>query len=162
MDLSGLYLATFGVKIRKSSEDAITPFYATEGAIAFDIFPLIDRNSKHQTFSILPNTTKLIRTGLHFEVPKGYGLFIYSRSGQGFKNHVTLVNGTGLIDSDYRGEVMVELRNDHPDKVYTYNRDTAIAQGVILEVPRIKFNVVESLTTTKRGEKGFGSTDKEK
>ena len=156
-----LYLSASGINIKKSNKEAVTPFYATDGATAFDIFPLIERDSENQNFSILPNTTKLIRTGLHFEIPKNYGLFIYSRSGQGFKNHVTLVNGTGLIDSDYRGEVMVELRNDHPDKVYTYNRDTAIAQGVILKIPKIKFNVVESLTTTARGENGFGSTDKE-
>ncbi len=149
------------VSIKKLHKDVKTPTYGTDGAMAFDIYPDLLGADPFKN-NILPNQTKNIPTGLFFEIPEGYGLFVYSRSGQGFNNHVTLINSTGLIDSDYRGQLMVMLRNDHPTDTYFYDETKAIAQGVILPIPRVNFNVVNKLSDTARGNKGFGSTDKGK
>jgi dUTP pyrophosphatase len=149
------------VKIIKLHKDVKTPLYGSDGAMAFDIYPDLLGLDAFKNL-ILPGQTKNIPTGLFFEVPEGYGLFVYSRSGQGFNNHVTLINSTGLIDSDYRGQLMVMLRNDHPSETYFYNENKAIAQGVIQAIPKVKFNVVTSLSETNRGNKGFGSTDESK
>lgn len=149
------------VSIKKLHTDVKTPTYGSDGAMAFDIYPDV-LGADPFTNLILPGQVKSIPTGLFFEIPEEYGLFVYSRSGQGFNNHVTLINSTGLIDSDYRGQLMVMLRNDHPTETYFYDANKAIAQGVIQKIPRVNFNVVNNLSDTKRGNKGFGSTDKNK
>lgn len=147
------------IKVKKLDERAKTPSYGTSGAMAFDIYPIVSSDNIFENH-IKPGLTKVLNTGLCMEVPKGYGLFLFSRSGQGFKNHVTLINGTGLIDSDYRGEIKVMLRNDHPSTCYFYNKDVAIAQGVVMPIPLVNFLEVDKLSSTDRGVNGFGSTDK--
>lgn len=134
------------VKIRKLHERAVIPTYATDGSGAFD----------------LTATTKqgqVYGTGLSVEVPKGHVLFVYSRSGMGFKEGIRLANCVGVIDSDYRGEIMVKLQSDHIVSTYPSPGDR-IAQGIILKVPHIEFEEVEELSETQRGANGFGSSGK--
>lgn len=143
------------VKIKKVHPDAVIPAYATTGAACFD-FTFIGK----PLYDYLGNAT--LRTGLSFEIPEGFVMMVYSRSGHGFKYGVSLVNGTGVIDSDYRGEVMVKLHADGVDGqafLDTINPGERIAQAMIIPVPQVQF-VEGELSETERGNGGFGSTGK--
>lgn len=144
------------LKICKTYSDAIVPKYATEGAACFDLHAITER-----PVEILgPNETLVVRTGLAFEVPDGHVLMVFSRSGHGFKHGVRLVNGTGIIDSDYRGEVLIGLHNDRPHESFDVRTGDRVAQAMVVPVPRLTFHVVEQLSITERGEGGFGSSGK--
>lgn len=138
------------IKIKKLNENAITPTYATEGAACFDI-------SASEYANIYAGEQQVIGTGLSFEIPEGFVMMVYSRSGHGFKHGVRLGNGTGVIDSDYRGELKVCLRNDGDSGIFVDVGDR-IAQAMIVPVPKVVFEGVEQLSETSRGEGGFGST----
>jgi dUTP pyrophosphatase len=138
------------IKIKLLNENAKVPTYATVGAACFDIYA-----ASSCTINALDRRD--ISTGLSFEIPEGKALMIYSRSGHGFKNGVRLVNSVGVIDSDYRGEVKVALRNDSC-KAFSVQIGDRIAQGMIIDVERNEFEVVEELSETDRGAGGFGST----
>ncbi len=142
--------------ICKLHPDAITPTYGTSGAACFDLYAILDNDV--QADAILPGCSFVVRTGLAFEVPPGYVLQIYSRSGHGFKHGVRLANCAGIVDADYRGEVLVCLHNDNPDDAFVINNGDRIAQAMLMPVPRVTFHVVEQLSITERGEGGFGST----
>jgi dUTP pyrophosphatase len=96
-------------------------------------------------------------TGFAVEVPQGYELQVRSRSGLA-KQGLFVTNSPGTIDSDYRGEICVLLSNLDPNRSYTVNRGDRIAQLVLCEVPRLSIQEVEELSSTERGEGGFGST----
>lgn len=146
------------VKIKKLYNDVATPEYATDGSACFDI-KCYSPNQLEQTFS----TTIELNTGLSVEVPEGHVLLLYSRSGQGFKKNIRLANCTGILDSDYRGEIKVKLTCDNRSLYpIVVNHGDAIAQGMIIPIPKIEFEVVKDLSDTERGSKGFGSTDKVK
>lgn len=139
------------VKIKSLDPSAKIPTYGTEGSAAFDFYPTheeISKNGKVITYS----------TGLAFEIPPGFAMFIYSRSGHGFKNQMRLSNCVGVIDSDYRGEVKVQMILDID--LFVPGLDKAIAQAVIMPVPRVGFMVADELSDTARGTNGFGSTSK--
>ena len=86
-------------------------------------------------------------------------MLVYSRSGHGFKHGVRLANSVGVIDSDYRGEVSIGLRNDSPLR-FDYKAGDRLAQAMILPVPMVELVEVEELSDTERGTGGFGSTGK--
>lgn len=143
------------LRIQKLDPQAITPEYATDGAACFDLHAL-DEGRPHPRD---PHAA-IFRTGLAFEVPLGWVMKVYSRSGQGFKDAIRLSNCVGIIDSDYRGEVQVALRFDGDDemrcpKVRVGDR---IAQAMLVQAPRVMFEVVDKLSATERGAGGFGST----
>jgi dUTP pyrophosphatase len=97
----------------------------------------------------------LVRFGVHFEIPEGYGGFVFPRSGlasNGFIVH------TGVIDSGYRGEVCATLENLSNGQWWQIKRGDRVAQIVIMAVPRVTFDVVHELSDTVRGDKGFGSS----
>lgn len=98
-----------------------------------------------------------VRTGLAFEVPMGYELEMRGRSGLGFTHDVHVFNGT--IDADYRGEVGAKLYNLGNEPI-TLPKGSRIAQGIIKKVENVSFSEVDELSTTERGDKGFGSTGK--
>jgi dUTP pyrophosphatase len=98
-----------------------------------------------------------LKTGLAFEIPEGYVMKVYSRSGHGFKNGIRLANGTGIIDSDYRGEVMVKMHNDG-DTAVLITAGERIAQAMIEPIQQVSFEVVDELSDTARGSGGLGST----
>lgn len=142
------------IKIRKINPNAKTPTYGSEGAACFDFYACIDK-----PVTIDPKGNVNIPTGLQFEVPEGYVLMLYSRSGHGFKNGIRFVNSVGIIDSDYRGEVRIGLFNDGITP-YIVKPQERIAQGMIIPVSQVKFVEVETLSNTDRGTGGFGSTGK--
>lgn len=146
------------VKIMKAHPEALIPKYATQGAACFDLHALLELPDEHAV--VKPGCEVVIRTGIKVEVPEGYVMEIYSRSGHGFKAGTRLVNCVGIIDSDYRGEIMVGLRNDRQfasEPLIVTNGDR-IAQAKIVPVQQVSFIEVDELSETERGENGFGST----
>lgn len=142
---------------RKNSETKL-PTYATDGSACFDIYP--DMKEGDYLWLTEEGDTATLTTGLFFEIPEGKALMIYSRSGQGFNHNTRLSNSVGVLDSDYRGELKVKLRMDRNDRALRISADTAIAQGMIIDVPKVEFITVKELSETERGTGGFGSTDK--
>lgn len=140
------------VKIKKLSKYAKMPTYGTSGSVCFDLYAIED-------VTLRPNKVYGLRTGLVFEVPDGYVMRIYSRSGLAFKHGVVLVNGVGIIDSDYRGEVKIGLLN-LGEKNIVIKRGDRVAQAEIEKTIRTSFEFVEKISNTVRGANGFGSTGK--
>ena len=138
------------MKVKLLHPKAQVPEYATEGAIAFDIRTV-------EAGDVMPLSATTFSTGIAVEVPEGYGLFVFSRSGHGFKNSLRLANGTGLIDKDYRGEIKVRIHNDGRIP-FSFEPGDRIAQGLLLPISRVSFTQVEELSATERGAGGFGST----
>ena len=147
------------IKIKKLHPDAIVPTYGTDGAAAFDLYACVVGDDRDRAY-IAHGESVEVDTGLAFEVPDGYAMFIYSRSGHGFVDDVRLANCVGVIDSDYRGPVQVKLTADAGSGGFGVCVGDRIAQAVILPVPRVEFEVVDTLAPTARGTGGFGSTGK--
>lgn len=129
------------------------PKYATSGSAGADLTACIA-----EPILITAGKTEKIPTGIALAVPEGYAAFIYARSGLASKFGIAPANCVGVVDSDYRGEVLVALSN-HSDKDYTVEPFERIAQLVIAPVAQAEFTV-EELSSTDRGEGGFGSTGK--
>lgn len=142
------------LKYKKLDPRACEPKYATSGSACLDVTAVLD-----STILVHPGSSVNIRTGLAFEVPKGYVLMLYSRSGHGFKQGLRFVNGTGIIDSDYRGEVMVGLYNDSVSS-QEIKAGERIAQFMLIPVTKLNLVEAQSLEETDRGQNGFGSTGK--
>ena len=142
------------VKI-KLTRGMTAPEYATEGSAAVDLRAAIDEGS---SVVIAPGARALIPTGIHIapETKNVVGV-IAGRSGLGVKKGVSLANGIGVIDSDYRGEIHVCLIN-HGDEPFTVERGDRIAQLMFMPVSIASFTVCDELDRTERGEGGFGST----
>lgn len=137
------------IKVKKVNKDATLPTYATPGSACFDLYST--------NYGLVPrNGSYVFNTGLAFEIPKGFGMFIFSRSGDGFKHGVRLANCVGVIDADYRGEVKVKLRADEEIKIVT--KGERMAQACVLPIPFVMFEEVEELEDSERGEGGFGSS----
>ncbi|MDV7391321.1 dUTP diphosphatase [Arthrospira platensis SPKY1] len=140
------------LRIQLIDPAATMPTYATDGAACFDLYAAASAR-------VYGRSNAAIRTGLSFEVPWGYALMIYSRSGHGFKHGIRLANATGVVDSDYRGEVLVCLHNDSLED-YIVAPGDRIAQAMLIQAPMVRFEVAEQLSITDRGAGGFGSTGK--
>lgn len=149
------------LKVKKLHPDAIIPEYQTEGAACFDLHAIdIDWTLPRELGVVVDGLrTPVFRTGLSFEIPPGWVMLIYSRSGHGFKNNTRLSNCVGVIDSDYRGEVKVKLISDAAGQLRVYPGDR-IAQAMLIPAPQCEIEVVSELSETERGEGGFGSTGK--
>jgi len=149
-------------QVKKLSPDAKLPEYATDGSGCFDIFAY---NGKYETTRLFVQDTVKLNTGLAFEVPEGHVMLVFSRSGHGFKQNVRLSNCVAVIDSDYRGELMISLTKDMISQDKNIAMDivlgTAIAQGMIIPIQQVQFLEVNELSDTTRGIGGFGSTDKQ-
>ena len=140
------------LKVKRLYSDAVIPEYQSPGAACFDLHSL-------DAFDIEPHTQGIVRTGLSFEVPVGHVMLVYSRSGHGFKDRVSLSNCVGVIDSDYRGEVKVALRNDG-HYWFSGAAGDRIAQAMLVAIPRVELHEIGELSMTERGSNGFGSTGK--
>lgn len=140
------------VRIKKLNPGATVPTYGSLYSAGADLYACEDF-----PVSINPGETKLIHTGLSFEIPENFGGFIYARSSLGTKRGLAPANKVGVIDSDYRGEVMVALYNQS-SSVQTVEPGERVAQLVI--APFLKADFIESdeLSDTVRGAGGFGST----
>ena len=140
------------VKIKKLNENAVIPTYGSPYAAGADLYACIDTDTV-----ILPGETKLIKTGLAIELPVGYAAFIYARSGLASKRGLAPANKVGVVDCDYRGEIMVALHN-HSLTEQSIAPGERIAQMVIAPYITAEFEEVDTLSDTVRGEGGFGST----
>ena len=140
------------VKIKKLNDDAIVPTYGSEQAAGADLYSTID-------IEIMPGEMQMIPTGIAFQIPDGYGMFVYARSSLASKEGLAPANKVGVIDADYRGEVFVPLFN-HSKEKRLITKGERIAQMVIAPFIKADFNCVDELDSTKRGIGGFGSTGK--
>lgn len=140
------------VNIKKLNKNAIIPTYGTEFAAGADLYACMK-----EPVTIVSGATEFIKTGIAIEVPVGYAGLIYARSGLACKKGLAPANKVGVIDADYRGEIMVALHN-HSDEAVTVESGDRIAQMVIAPFLTAAFNEVEELEDTLRGEGGFGST----
>ena len=176
------------IKVMKTASWAVLPAYATDGSGCFDLSGAVKDytpSGRLEADAEDPRTLMangvVFDTGLKFEIPKGYAMLLYSRSGHGFKHDIRLVNSVGVIDSDYRGNVMVKLRADSlegklqlgtmvegalghalsqydPNAVMEAPTLHRIAQAMIVPIPEVTFEEATELSDTERGEGGFGST----
>lgn len=142
----------YKVNVKKLNENAVLPKYGSAFAAGADLY-----GANEDTITINPNETVMIGTGIAMEIPEGYAGLVYARSGLASKRGLAPANKVGVVDSDYRGEIIVALHN-HSDKVQTVEAHERIAQLVIAPVMQVEFNETESLDDTERGEGGFGST----
>ncbi len=140
------------INIKKLNDKAILPTYGTEYSAGADLYSCLD-----ETVAIPPGETVFVPTGIAVEIPVGYAGFIYARSGLSCKKGLAPANKVGVIDSDYRGQIMVALHNHSNEKVDVSSGER-IAQMVIAPYLRVDFTEVEELSDTVRGEGGFGST----
>lgn len=140
------------VNIRLLNDNAKVPKKGTEYSAGYDLYSVSDTEIKS-------GETKLVSTGIAAEIPNGYFGGVFARSGLAVKEGLRPANCVAVIDSDYRGEIKVPLYNDSKeDRVITEGE--RIAQLIIIPFLSVQFNEVETLSETKRGEGGFGSTGK--
>ncbi len=140
------------VKIKKLDDRAVIPSYGSEYAAGFDLYAVLDED-----VTIKSGETYLVHTGLAMEIPIGFAGMIFARSGLATKKGLAPANKVGVIDSDYRGEVMVALHNHSlEDRIISHGE--RIAQMVIMPFYKAEFLEVDELDDTDRGSGGFGST----
>ncbi len=142
----------FNVNIKKLNDNAVIPTYGTEYAAGADLYACME-----EAVTINPGETYFVKTGIAMEIPEGYAGLVYARSGLACKKGLAPANKVGVIDSDYRGEIMVALHN-HSNVPVSVESGERIAQLVITPYITAVFNQVEELEDTERGEGGFGST----
>ncbi len=142
------------VKFKKLHPDAISPKYYSKGAVAFDMHPLIVEGD---VIRVPPHSQRIIPTGIAFSVPDGFELRISPRSGQSAREQISIRNSPGILDSDYRGELMVIFVNNK-DTAHIITKDQRVCQVKLSKAYKAIFKEVEELDETERGEGRFGST----
>ena len=140
------------VRFKKLSENAVVPSYGTAYSAGADLY-----SAMQEDVIIAPETTKFIKTGIAIEIPEGLVGLIYARSGMACKKGLAPANKVGVIDSDYRGEIIVALYN-HSDSSVTVASGDRIAQLVLTPYIKADFEEADELDDTVRGDGGFGST----
>ncbi|MBQ4509158.1 MAG: dUTP diphosphatase [Clostridia bacterium] len=140
------------VKIKKLNENAKMPTYGSPYSAGADLYACIESD-----ITIEPNQTVLVKTGLAMELDCGYVALIYARSGLATKRGLAPANKVGVVDCDYRGEIMVALHN-HSTEPQTVSKHERIAQMVITPYITAEFEEADTLSDTVRGDGGFGST----
>lgn len=140
------------VKVKILKPGAKMPVYGTEFSAGADLCACLE-----QPVTLEPGETRLISIGISMEIPVGYAGFVFARSGLATKRHLAPANKVGVIDSDYRGEFFVPLRNHGPIP-QTIEPGERIAQMILMPYLAANFLEAESLSDTQRGEGGFGST----
>lgn len=140
------------VFVKRLCPDAVIPGKATIGSAGYDLHACLS-----EALQIEPGETRMIGSGFAIQLPTGYAAFIYARSGLGVKKGIVPANCVGVIDSDYRGEVMVGLRNQSSEAFVVHNGDR-IAQMVIAQVESPSLVECSELDSTLRADGGFGSS----
>lgn len=140
------------VKVKKLNDKAILPTYGSPYSAGADLYACMDEN-----VTIHPGETVMIKTGLAMEIPEGFAGLIYARSGLATKKGLAPANKVGVIDADYRGEIMVPLYNHSQSEVMVEHGER-IAQMVITPFLTAEYFLVDELDETERGVGGFGST----
>lgn len=144
----------FDVKIKKLLQDAIVPTYGSAFSAGADLYACLEF-----PLEIRPGETAFVHTGLCAELPEGYAGLVFARSGLASKKDLAPANKVGVIDSDYRGEIMVALHN-HGKEIRTIEHGERIAQLLIMPYVSANFVLCNELSDTERGTGGFGSTGK--
>lgn len=140
------------IKVLILKEGAVWPSYQTEGAAGADVSACLDN-----PINLRPGDITIVPTGIALEIPKGYEVQVRARSGLAAKHGIGLVNGVGTIDSDYRGELKVIMINFGSED-FVIENGMRIAQIVVARHETAKFEEVNRLTDSRRGENRFGST----
>jgi len=147
------------VKIKRLTPDAILPFRGSDGAAAWDITALdVKLNVVPTQGSARQPRAWWITTGLAVEIPSGYCMKIYARSGLATTNFLRLANDVAIIDSDYRGEIKLRMIADEGGQFIEPKSGMVIAQAMIEKVETVTWKEVDELSETSRGNNGFGST----
>lgn len=141
------------VNMEKIDDSCKEPTRGSDDAAGYDLYAHLDVDA----LAIAPHTTEKIGTGIKLSIPVGYFGAVFARSGLATKSGLRPANAVGVIDSDYRGEIIVALHND-TDNYQVIKNNERIAQIVIMPFLTVEFESVDSLDTTGRGEGGFGST----
>ncbi|MEJ8751216.1 dUTP diphosphatase [Lagierella sp. ICN-221743] len=139
------------VKVINKSNNPL-PKYATEGSAGLDVHAFLK-----EPVIIKPLERKIIPTGLFLEIPNGYEIQVRARSGMSIKHGITLINGVGTIDSDYRGELGIPVVNLSNDE-YEIKSGDKVAQIILAKYEHLEFKLEESLEETDRSDGGFGHT----
>lgn len=142
------------IRVKLLRENAILPTYGSEQAAGADLYACLEA-----PVVIHPGETAFIPTGISLEVPVGCAGLIYARSGMACKRDLAPANKVGVVDSDYRGEIIVALHN-HGNAAQTVESGERVAQFVITPVLTPAYVVADSLSDTARNQGGFGSTGK--
>ncbi|MBO4300565.1 MAG: dUTP diphosphatase [Desulfovibrio sp.] len=140
------------VLIKKLNANAVIPSYKKQGDAGFDLYA-------SQDMTVPAHGTAIIPTGLAFAIPEGFEMQVRLRSSIGLKTPLVIPNAPGTIDSGYRGEVGIVVRN-LSDKPFAVEKGERIAQGVIAPVIMAIFAETEELPASERGTGGYGSTGK--
>ena len=140
------------VKIRKVRADGKIPAYGSAGAAGADLYACLER-----PVMLMPGETRPIHTGIALEIPEGYVGLVYARSGMALKKGLAPANKVGVIDSDYRGEIIVALHN-HGAMTQAIEPGERVAQIVFTPCMQAAFEEADELSDTQRGSGGFGST----
>ena len=143
---------TTPIKIKKLRENAKVPTYGSLCAAGADLYAMLD-----EPVTLAPHETKFISTGIAFEIPVGLVGLVFARSGLSCKQDLAPANKVGVVDADYRGEVMVILHN-HGTQNRTIQNGDRIAQIVFVPYVQAEFIVADELSSTDRGAGGFGHT----
>lgn len=143
------------VKYKKLNDRAVEPTHGSEYAAGLDLYALIQNGAHAQR--IPAGATVKIGTGIALEIPEGYFGAVFARSGMATNRGLRPANCVGVIDSDYRGEIIVALHNDS-EKCETIHDGDRVAQLVIMPYLDVQLSVVDNLNNTERGSGGFGST----
>lgn len=138
------------IAVKKLHPDAVLPSLGSEYAAGADLYSV-------EEITIQAGQTQLVHTGLAMEIPVGYGGFIFARSGLATKRGLAPANKVGVVDADYRGEIMVALHN-HSGESQTVEKGERVAQMVIMPFLAAQYFEAEELSDTARGAGGFGSS----
>ena len=138
------------LNVKKLDSRAVIPTYGTEYSAGADLYSLDE-------VTVEPHATVLVHTGIAAEIPEGYCGLIFARSGLATKRGLAPANKVGVIDADYRGEIMVALHN-HSSQAASVDSGERIAQLAIVPFLKAEFAEVDELSDTARGAGGFGST----
>lgn len=142
------------INIKKLNPEATIPTYGTEFSAGADLYACLEEPTR-----INPGETLVIKTGLAMEIPTGYAGLVYARSGLATKRGLAPANKVSVIDSDYRGELMIPLHN-HSNESQIIEKNERIAQIIFTPYLQGMFHEVDRLNETDRGLGGFGSTGK--
>ena len=145
------------IQIKKIFDDANIPTRGSEDAAGYDLYAY--KPGDREATYIEPHSTKMIHTGIACAIPRGYFGAVFARSGLAKKHGLRPANCVGVVDADYRGEIMAALHNDTEEGQVVFHGDR-IAQLVIMPYLPVEFTEVDELPETVRGDGGFGSTGK--
>ena len=137
--------------VKRVRDGAVVPVRAYAGDAGMDL-------SSCERVELEPGERALVPTGLAVAIPDGYAGYVQPRSGLATKHGISIVNTPGLIDSGYRGELLVNLINHDLSETFVVEPGMRIAQLVILELPEVDLVEVDELPDSERAERGFGSS----